>query len=180
MTTQIVRSVTELFDQACTEQFEALGCQTESVSGESHAHESMASFIVAGSEDLSICLVLKAPRVLLAQTMPIVDLERINDPVYQEDWNGELANRFLGRLKNKLVEFDCRLKIGLPELLTESELKHFKGDGQEVVRHFAISSELTESVVDCFLYIDVLNPSLNLTQAPNDPKAGDDGELVFL
>ena len=125
MNEHAIKRITDVFDAACIKQFESLGCAVELTDRASYSSEVMASYITAGSEDLTISLLLKTPRLLLAQTMPIVDIERIDDPEFQEDWNNELANRYLGRLKNSLLEYDCCLDIGLPEILNASDLKHF-------------------------------------------------------
>lgn len=173
--------ITEIFDAACVKQFESLGCQIQVTDKGSYSSEVMASYITAGSDDLTISLLLKTPRLLLAQTMPIVDVDRIGDPVFQEDWNCELANRFLGRIKNSLVEYNCRLDIGLPEVMSASDLKHFNCDGEEIVRHFAISSELTDSVMDCHLFVEIHNDALNLTDRNRPDKDSDnEGSLVIL
>jgi len=36
------------------------------------------------------------------------------------DWAGELANQFLGRLKNKLLGYGVRLAMGTPEICPDS------------------------------------------------------------
>jgi hypothetical protein len=181
MSEQTKQLIINIFDAACVKQFQSLGCEIGEARRGSHSNEVMVSYITAGSEDLTISLLLKTPRLLLAQTMPIVDFERISDPKFQEDWNCELANRFLGRIKNSLVEYNCRLDIGLPESLQASELKHFKCIGDEVIRHFAVSNELIDSVLDCHLYLDVHNDSFTLTDRTGlDKDSGDESSLVIL
>lgn len=181
MSEQAKALITEIFDAACVKQFESLGCQIEVTDRSSYSREVMASYITAGSEDLTISLLLKTPRLLLAQTMPIVDVDRIGDPSFQEDWNCELANRFLGRIKNSLVQHNCRLAIGLPEVMSKSDMKHFHCDGEEIVRHFSISSEITDSVMDCHLYVDFHNDALYLTEGRRPVEdQGNEGDLVIL
>ena len=173
--------ITEIFDAACVKQFESLGCQIQVTERGSYSSEVMAAYITAGSEDLTISLLLKTPKLLLAQTMPIVDVDRIAEPNFQEDWNCELANRFLGRIKNSLVDFNCRLDIGLPEVMSKSDLKHFNCEGEEIVRHFAISSDLTDSIMDCHLFVGVHNEALYLTDRDRPDKDSDnEGSLVIL
>jgi hypothetical protein len=179
MSEQAKKRVVDIFDAACIKQFESLGCTVQITDRSSFSSEIMASYITAGSDDMTISLLLKTPRLLLAQTMPIVDLERIGDPEFQEDWNNELANRFLGRIKNGLLEYGCRLNIGLPEVMSSSDLKHFTCEGEEIVRHYSIASELTDSVMDCHLYVNVLNDALSLSEEYRSD--GDqEGDLVFL
>jgi hypothetical protein len=181
MSERTKKQITEIFDAACIKQFESLGCKVQVTNKGSYSSEVMASYITAGSEDLTISLLLKTPRLLLAQTMPIVDIERIGDPEFQEDWNNELANRYLGRIKNGLLEHGCRLDVGLPEILSASDLKHFTCAGDEIVRHYSIASELTDSVMDCHLYIDIHNDALYLSdEHRSDKDQGQEGDLVIL
>lgn len=181
MSDQAKKQIVEIFDAECIKQFESLGCKVRITDRGSYSSEVMASYIAAGSDELSISLLLKTPRLLLAQTMPIVDIERIGDPEFQEDWNCELANRYLGRIKNALLEHGCRLNIGLPEVLSDADLKHFSCDGDEIVRHYSIASELTDSVMDCHLFIHVINDALRISEGhQSDKDQGQEGDLVML
>lgn len=181
MSEQTKQLIINIFDAACIQQFKTLGCEIGEARRSSHSNEVMVSYITAGSEDLTISLLLKTPRLLLAQTMPIVDFDRVSDPKFQEDWNSELANRFVGRIKNALLKYNCRLNIGLPESLLTSELEHFHCSGDEQVRHFAVSNELIDCVVDCHLYLDVHNDMFTLTDRIDLNKdLGDESSLELL
>jgi len=181
MKEQVSALVVELFDDACIKQFESVGCSINSVSQGAQSNEMMYAYISAGGSHLSISVLLKVPRVLLAQTMPVVEEETVNDPRYQEDWSLELANRLLGRLKNKLLPYGCRLKIGLPEVLNEKELHHQQQNTeQETGRFFDVSTEMTQSVVECRLYIKVLDDSMVLMSRPTEGDESEEGQIVFL
>ena len=110
----VVHRIVELFDSTCVSQFESMGCSILKVSDPSAWHGLLSAHIEAVSDDLSIELLLIAPGPLLAQTMPSGEGYSVADPDLQKDWLLELANRFVGRLKNKLVEHGSVLKIGFP------------------------------------------------------------------
>ena len=153
----IVSLITKLFDTACINQFESMGCEIREVDNPSSSFEIMSAFIQAQSTDLQLGLLLKTSRLLLVQTMPSADLDSINEPSMQEDWNLELSNRFLGRLKNKLVPYGCRLNIGLPIVPDENLILELQGNAQSIIRLFEVSSEITNSVVECYLFVKMLN-----------------------
>jgi len=161
----IVSLITRLFDAACINQFESMGCEIREVENPSTSFEVMSAFIQAQSSDLQLGLLLKTSRLLLVQTMPLLDMESINDPSYQEDWNLELSNRFLGRLKNKLLPYGCRLNIGLPIVPDENLVLELQGNSQSIIRLFEVSSDITNSVIECYLFVKMLGDdvqSINL------------------
>jgi hypothetical protein len=181
MSDEIKSQITNCFDQACSDQFKSMGCGFSEVKNLSHANEMIASYISAGSDELEVALLLKVPRLLLAQTMPVIDEQSIADIRYQEDWNSELVNRFLGRLKNMLLTYGCRLSVGLPEVLTDTDLNHYKHAFDGIVRLFEVSSDITCSVVECYLNITILNESLSLSMDADAPlDQSSDGGLTFL
>ena len=179
---KVIPRIIELFDSTCIKQFESMGCkikQVEQTSGlmgkDEDSSGSVVAFIEAASLDISVKLFLKTPRALLDQTMP-----RLGDCVdtvasLQEDWNLELANRFLGRLKNKLVDHDCVMKMGLPELCSDSEYrKGSSTNAEKVVRLFLVyrggspggkkgAATVGGEVMECCIYINLLNEFMTLT-----------------
>jgi len=73
----------------------------------------------------------------------------------------------------------------LPEVLDSNDLKHFHCDGEEIIRHFSVKSELTDSVMDCHLFMEVHNDALRLAEGVNvgkgkDKGNGDESQLVIL
>ena len=112
--------IVELFDSACIKQIESLGCDIERVDVLAHSEEVLRAYIEATSEDISVMLCLNVPKALLVHTMPASLGE--GDADIERDWVLELSNRFLGRLKNKLIS-------QLEKEITLRYLKTRKKDG---------------------------------------------------
>lgn len=105
----------ELFEQSCLEVFESLGCQAVKVDQLDPESNAPGAWIDSASEDLQMTLCLRGPISIIEQTHPAVHR---GDSIAQadlDDWIGELANRFMGQLKNKLLVYDHCLKIGMPQ-----------------------------------------------------------------
>jgi len=161
----VVSRVVELFDSTCISQFESMGCAVHKVDKPSAWPGLLSAHIDAVSKDLSVELLLIAPSPLLAQTMPSGDGYSVADPDLQKDWLLELANRFVGRLKNKLVEHGSVLKIGFPVANdTENDKKVFikNVQGDEIVRCFEVAGDVAADVIECRLYISLHNEALEL------------------
>jgi len=185
----VISRVTELFDSACIGQFESLGCvinlveHSEVVPNEA---EFITSFIEAESKDLSVKLFLASPCSLLTETMPLVDDRSIKIPEFQEDWNLELANRFLGRLKNKLLSHGCVLNMGLPEKSSYEAMEVERQEGEEsAVRLFQIQHEsnqgMSHDVMQCSLLVRVHNQALCLLDHEDEDEAWfEESELEHL
>ena len=142
--------IVELFDSTCVKQFESLGCEVAVVESQGHSEAVLSAYIEAVSEDVSVMLCLNVPRALLVKTMPFVD-EGKNDELII-DWLLELSNRFLGRLKNKLVDHGCSLKMGLPKFCVDTKKQQaLAGKYTQADRYFKVDSSLME----CCLFIDV-------------------------
>jgi len=191
-TDQVIPRIIELFDSACISQFESMGCDIKSVDGTSISTERqndsklVTSYIEAASEDLSVKLFLTSPRALLTETMPVVEDLSLSTEQFQEDWNLELANRFLGRLKNKLVDHGCSLQMGIPLKCLDAEArKEMQFDAEKVVRFFQVSlwsaGVLKSDVIDCCLFIRLMSEGLALEDHEDEDEAWfDESELEHL
>jgi len=172
----ITDRIIDLFDATCVMQFESMGCSVLKVENPSSWTGVLSAHIEAVSEDLSIQLLLIAPSPLLAQTMPVGDGYSVADPDLQKDWLNELANRFLGRLKNKLVSLGCILKIGLPigGGAVSGEEEYIVGMKEDqIVRCFEIAGDIASDVLECRLYIKLHNEEVKFLEL------GDEDESWF-
>jgi len=139
-----------LFDSTCIKQFESLGCDIAMVRTQSHSEDFLRAYIEAVSEDVSVMLCLNVPRLLLVETMPFDGAS--DDDSLLVDWVLELSNRFLGRLKNKLVDHGCSLKMGLPVFCVDTAMQRsLKDKFTQADRYF----EINNKVMECHLFIDV-------------------------
>ena len=168
--------IIELFDSTCIKQFESLGCDVERVESLEHSNKVLRSYIEATSEDLSVMLCLNAPMTLLLQTMPLnsgVDNENLS-----RDWLLELSNRFLGRLKNKLISHNCVLKMGLPQFcINEEAQQSLQGKFVQALRYFKINNQ----VMECCLFIDISEDAKSLSEYEDEDEDWfDESELEHL
>lgn len=63
----------------------------------------------------------------LALSLPTAVLERMPltaGGALKGDWARELTNQLIGRLKNRLLQFDVRLQVGVSTLIDSSKLAH--------------------------------------------------------
>jgi len=108
---------------------------------------------------VSVMLCLNVPRSLLAETMPF-EGDRGDDSLLV-DWVLELSNRFLGRLKNKLVDHGCSLKMGLPKFCIDTVVQRsLKDKFTQADRYF----EINKKVMECHLFLDVSSTANQLTE----------------
>ncbi|MFT5717549.1 MAG: hypothetical protein ACJAWS_000024 [Oleiphilaceae bacterium] len=142
--------IIELFDSTCIKQFESLGCNIAKVERQGDCEDVFRAYIDASSENVSVMLCLNVPRQLLKETMPFKD--HGDDDSFLVDWVLELSNRFLGRLKNKLVDHGCDLKMGLPKFCIDAKTQDsLKGMFTQADRYF----EVNNKTMECCLFLDV-------------------------
>jgi len=151
--------IIELFDSTCIKQFESLGCDIAKVRTQKHSEDFLRAYIEAVSEDVSVMLCLNVPRLLLVETMPFDGVS--DDDSLLVDWVLELSNRFLGRLKNKLVDHGCYLKMGLPEFCVDATVQgSLKDKFTQADRYF----EINNKIMECHLFLDVSSAADQLSE----------------
>lgn len=151
--------IIELFDSTCIKQFESLGCEIAKVDSKGKVAEVLRAYIEASSENVKVMLCLNVPRALLLETMPFTDPD--DNEVLLIDWVLELSNRFLGRLKNKLVDHGCDLKMGLPVFCEDSTMQSSLQDQySQADRYFDVNNKTME----CCLFLDVSSQANELTE----------------
>jgi len=151
--------IIELFDSACIKQFESLGCDIARVETQGHSDGFLRAYIEAVSDNVSVMLCLNVPRRLLVETMPFDGAGE--DDSLLVDWVLELSNRFLGRLKNKLVDHGCSLKMGLPEFCIDTSVQlSLKEKFTQADRYF----EINNKIMECCLFLDVSSAAGQLSE----------------
>ena len=93
----------------------------------------LISSIGFSSPTLNGSVLLAIPNVVLQQTLPTPDSNLA-------DWCGELANQLLGRLKNKLLNYDVIITMALPVVVSGAEFR-LPTRAQRSARHFSFVSE---------------------------------------
>jgi hypothetical protein len=170
----ILEPLHNLFEETCFDVFNSIQCNLQKVDTAKDILAVPCAHIDAISEDLNVKLLLRGPVSILKQTYPIDgDKEEIKVQDL-EDWISELANRFMGDLKNKLINYQHYLQLGTPIKQFGLSLKEFAEDGYEAVT-FKFKSG--REVFECSLHTKVLNESLafEYQEPEDDPFA--DGEL---
>ncbi len=167
-----VSTIEDLFATSCVELFQGLGCAVSVPDTAGFIEGAPVAHIDAGSDDLELTIVLKVPHSVLSLSYPDADNIVSLDDAKLEDWISELSNQLVGKLKNKLLELGCRIKIGLPTSFFDAEDEvEVQGDYCTTYQ-FDIDSELLE----CSLYLDVHNMDIVLADEPVMETASE-GEL---
>jgi hypothetical protein len=188
----VVERVVELFDSTCHKQFESMGCeifplpQYDASLASQHESEPVCATIECVSEDLVIRLIVQASKGFLIKTMPLIGGQRIELRSFQEDWCLEIANRFLGRLKNKLVSHGCSLQMGLPSLcadVKQTQLQHqlnLSAKRMFQVTNGPVSGPDIE-MVECTLFVELKCPDLRIEDYEDEDEDWfDESELQHL
>ena len=171
-----------LFESSCFEVFESLQCQLEKVDQTHNTLAAPTASIEATSNDINIKLVLRGPVSILKKTYPAKeDLQKIK-PDELDDWLSELANRFMGHLKNKLLPYEHTLQLGIPvkQESEHSESALSKGVLGENFQSLTLYFDIASEVFECSLHTQILNKDISFTyNQTNDDSETDDGELEF-
>lgn len=173
-TTQQIR---EVFETTCIEFFRSLNCSVDKLESSPEAvHNAPLSYIDAGSGDMEVVIVLRAPLPALSITYPgfqVNNILSISDEKL-EDWITEMANQLMGRFKNQMLALGCTLQIGLPELNYDPSSVRLPVADHEGYR---LSFDLDKQCIECSLYLRVLNEGLLLTRQQHADSGAASGEL---
>lgn len=176
----VVPYVLSLFETTCIKQFESIDRKITRVDAPEHTDsDRRAASIHCGNEDLKITLVLCLPKTTLANTLPRMgDIAPYLGEELLQDWLHELCNRVLGRLKNKLLDHNCVLRMGLPLACPENYLGAIQNEpGKKICEYF----ELDGDVIECHLCVNMLNPAMVMDQYEDEDEDWfDESELQHL
>lgn len=159
----VVARVIELFESTCSRQFESMHCEIHPLSevGSRSLESSICASISCFSDDIAITLTIAADKGFLVNTIPMIGGQRLDTLSFQNDWCLELANRFLGRLKNKLLSHNCTLNMGLPVLIGVSEYQK-TALNSDVSKVFQINGAEGAKQIRCTLSVSMLNNEMVL------------------
>ena len=114
----------ELYVQACRALLSAYGLtvnvQEQGCGASARNKASYVSVLGASGEGISLSSMLKIERDLVISMHPL-GCAHISQPDL-EDWCLELNNQLVGRLKNKLLGYGRVVIVGLPMLLTGTDV----------------------------------------------------------
>ena len=119
--------VNDLYVGACRELFSAYGLtahlhvQAADRRDRNRNRAGYISVVSASGEGIRLLSTASVDADLLAHTH-LLGAEHTS-PRFLQDWCRELNNQLLGRVKNKLLEFDCDVVMGLPALITGTDLE---------------------------------------------------------
>lgn len=171
----VLESLHQLFEDTCFDVFESIQCNLKKVDSAKDVLAVPCAHIDASSEDLNLKLLLRGPVSILRETYPVQDSSSESIRVQDlEDWISELANRFMGDLKNRLINYQHYLQLGTPIKQFGLSVKDFAEDGFEAV---TFNFQSGREVFECSLHTKVLNENLafEYQEPEEDPFA--DGEL---
>lgn len=176
-TNAIVNILNEIFVSSCTNLFEELDCKVETVDGDQAALEGAPfGYIDAGSDDLELTVALRLPMTVLVMTYPICEDALNPDEETLEDWVSELTNQLIGKIKRRLLQHDCLLRIGLPMALFGANL-----DDAMPPSAIQLSTYMTvdKALCECRLAIEIFNENMEFSLNAQEDTGSSGGDLEF-
>lgn len=157
---EIVPYVFDLFETTCVKQFQSIDREITRVNSKAQdTGELCSAHISATNEDMMTTLLLRIPRQTLINTLPRMgDMAPYLGEELLLDWHQELCNRLLGRLKNKLLDHECLLRMGLPPHVCPKD--YLDTWQQQPGKKICYAFELEGAVIECHLCVNLLNPDL--------------------
>ena len=143
----------ELFEHSCLDVFDSLGCEAVKVESFQEEKHPPCAWIEAASDELQMVLLLRGPISIIEQTHPAAQQSYSISQEDLDDWIAELANRFMGQLKNKLLVYDHCLKMGMPQSQVDLNPKSF-ADKADVSQALYFNSG--KEVLECSLHAKIL------------------------
>ncbi|MCO7222820.1 hypothetical protein [Pleionea sp. CnH1-48] len=166
----------ELYERSFIELFEDFDFKVSRVPSDiKTVNRCFVVSIDAGSSDIELVIYLYVTTTMLAFTHPEKEDVLEVDEKKLEDWAMELSNQLMGRLKNKLLSYDCTLQMGLPD-------SHFDESSEKLLKENAEFSEwvfmIEDEMVGSQLSVNMIN-SIDLVKQEESGDDVDTGELEF-
>jgi len=174
----VTQDIQILFELTCNEQLQSLdgnSVQLDITGKEPVISNPYTACIQAASNDLTLTLLLHAPKSVLIGTLPrMAEIKPLGNSLL-EDWTLELSNRIIGKLKNKLISYGCILKNGLPRFIEPIASQNFKHNGEEMALFFDINGE----TIECRLFVEIFNKAMSLALQEHELDNTEESELDF-
>jgi CheY-specific phosphatase CheX len=172
-------TVEEIFHQANNELFSGYKLEFLSSSRSQSAQEqdiqgdSIMSVLTAAGEGIKILSAIK----LSAETAAYIHPTQSAAPEDLQDLCGELNNQLVGKVKNKLLAYDCKLMLGLPSFISGSNLSSHSVPNANLTERIYCSA--VGNVIVC-LHV-VIHPDFTMLDVPNEELTGEvsEGMLSF-
>lgn len=117
--------VNTMFVESCNELFSNYGLSREiemsaASPGDVYPDSTMCCLLSATGEGINVVSMLQPDDGFLTNLYP-GDKDSVSQQEI-EDWCGELNNQLVGRLKNKLLGYQCEVMLGLPSMVTGQQI----------------------------------------------------------
>jgi len=173
---EVVQCIQELFFNSCKNLLESFGCAVEQTESDPDRLDGAPiACIDAGSPDIEFKVALQLPSEVLALTYPVGEgITSIPEDRF-EDWVSELSNQLMGRLKNKLLEHECFVDLGLPTSYFGADVEELLSENSELVGYyFDVDGEVCGCSISIEVFDEALTFALEVSEASN---IQDEGEL---
>jgi hypothetical protein len=173
---EVAECIQGLFFNVCKELLESMDCNIAQVDYELDGFaDCPVACIDAGSPDIEFKVALQLPTSVLAMTYPVGDTITTIEEDRLEDWISELANQLLGRLKNRLIEHDCFVTIGLPSSYYGADVAQLLSENSQQASYFF---DVDGEVCGCSISLEVFDEALSFSVEVNeDMKVQSEGEM---
>ena len=165
----------KIFRDSCIELFEYYECDVQDLDeSDLDGDNIFTALIDAGSDELEILIVLNIPYPILALTYPVKDIIQVTDEAL-EDWIMEILNMLMGKIKNKLLHYNCSLNLGLPESFCDIDISDVIPERCEQ-QSFLLS--IDNEPIDCKIYFKFFDENISLENNVNtEVEVMEEGEI---
>ncbi len=158
----VFSTISSQFQSSCIELFKSFDCEITRTEKQKGIPEAYLASIDAGSDDVEITIALLLPMSVLSMTYPATASDILSaDEAMLEDWISELSNQLIGRFKNKMLQYNCTLNLGLPTASCGASSIELSVERHEKME---FDFEVDREVMKCAIYIQVFNDNLTLEQ----------------
>ena len=178
---KIHNAIEHVFHTANNELFAVYKLEFESSRKITTGHEtaiigdSIMSILTASGEGVKILSSIKMSCATATAISPDSDLPHSTEAL--QDLCGELNNQLVGKVKNKMLGYDCKLMLGLPTCITGKNVSSHSPQHAVVVERLYRCN--AETVAVCLH--TVVHPAFEMLDEPNNELTGEvsEGELSF-
>jgi hypothetical protein len=165
----------QTFIADCIALFRTYGCEISQ--GEAPSlppKDRVAGAIRAGSDQIELSLTLCMPSSVLGLSYPCQEQIMEIPEEDLEDWLLELTNQLMGRIKHRLMHQQVTVNLGLPETFFDTG---WQAALSGVQKHTRLSFNVDNHWIDCWLRIEIKQPSAQCASAEASQAAPEYGEV---